>query len=382
MSAAPILIGILGYTLLTGVRPSAVRAGLMVGMATMAGVAGRAPDSLTGLMVAAVLMAGFEPRVLLDIGFQLSFTATAGLILLWPRMRRVVHGVPAWLAEPAGITLAVTIATLPVMLSVFQSVSLISPLAHVVAMPMLPPVLLVGVLLIVSAPLPLVNQLVAWLGWLPTTALAETVRISGSAPGAALSTGQMPVGVAVAMSLALLAWGLLELPEASELRQAAQRLIKSRQPLMAPLAMATIGLLTLLMVRPDGHVHVQPLAVSPGEAVFVRGPDGQTVLIARGRIDGYALTSAVAERLRLWEHDIGAVIALDEDAESRLGPLLERYPSPLQHDERYELGGGAVIDIYAGGHAALSYADGWTRLIGQPPAPADADAVQLETGVR
>ena len=49
-AAVPLLLGVLAYTILTGARPSAVRAGLMVGMTTVAGSLGRVSDSLTSLL--------------------------------------------------------------------------------------------------------------------------------------------------------------------------------------------------------------------------------------------------------------------------------------------------------------------------------------------
>ncbi|HTD78862.1 MAG TPA: ComEC/Rec2 family competence protein, partial [Chloroflexota bacterium] len=122
LGALPTLVGIAGYTLLTGAHPSAVRAGLMVGLATLASLTGRLADSLTSLLLAVTLMATMQPRVLLDVGLQLSLSATLGIVLLWPRLRRRLHRLPRCIAEPVGLTLAVTLATLPVMLSTFQVV--------------------------------------------------------------------------------------------------------------------------------------------------------------------------------------------------------------------------------------------------------------------
>ncbi|HEY3059622.1 MAG TPA: ComEC/Rec2 family competence protein [Chloroflexota bacterium] len=384
-AAAPILLGVLGYTLLTGARPSAVRAGLMVGAASLAGLVGRVPDSLTSLLLAATLMVAWEPSVLLDVGFQLSATATLGLILLWPQVRRAFNGVPHLIAEPAGVTLAVTLATLPVMLSVFQSVSLISPLAHVIGMPLLPPVLLAALLLAVSGPVPWLQQAVAWLAWLPTTLLAETVRMSGSVPAAALSTGRLPLGAAVVLGALLLGWGIWNLPDVADVRQ---RLDRARLRTIGPslpgpalvVACSTIVLSTLLVVRPDGRTHVDVLSVLPGQAVLIRGPTGRTALVARGKLDSRALTSAVAERLVLWQHGLYAAVALDELAEQQLAQVLERYPAGERvtagQDARVDLGAGAVLDVYARvplqPAAALSFGHAWVRVLGDPPAPLGA----------
>ncbi|HET6319894.1 MAG TPA: ComEC/Rec2 family competence protein [Chloroflexota bacterium] len=388
IAAAPILLGVVGYTLLTGARPSAVRAGLMVVSATLAGVLGRLADPLTSCVLAAAIMATWDPEVLFDVGFQLSFTATLGLILLWPRLRRFGRGLPHFVVEPGGITLAVTIATLPVMLVVFQSVSLISPLAHVIAMPLLPLVLLGAALLAVTplvSALPLLAQIAGWLAWLPTTALVEVVRISGSLPGAAVSTGHLPMTVGVALGLGLLAWGLWELPEFAQLRDDTRWFLRRNEHFVAGSAVAAtglIGLSILLLVRADGRLHAYPLSVAPGEAVLLRGPTGRTALVASGRVDRYALVGEVAERLALWEHGLAAVVPLDADAEARLGPMLERYPAeqllaPMT-DQRLDLAAGAVLDSYADGAASASFGHTTLTLVGQPPLLAHATAINVD----
>src|SRR5205085_10845722 len=136
------------------------------------------------------------------------------------------------------------------------------------------------------------------------------VRISGSLPGAALSTGHLPTVASVGLAGLLLAWGILELPELSTLRSKISR-IRPR-PLLAPLALGGLSLLGLWMVeitRPDGRLHVSVLPVAPGEAVLVRGPSGKTALVASGPLDRYALLGAVGERLAVWEHGLDVVAA-------------------------------------------------------------------------
>src|SRR6185295_3486122 len=100
LAAVPVLLGIAGYTLLTGAHPSAVRAGLMVGLGTLAALSGRLADPLTGVVLAATLMAAVEPRILLDVGLQLSVSAILGIVLLWPRWRSRLRRVPRLIADP------------------------------------------------------------------------------------------------------------------------------------------------------------------------------------------------------------------------------------------------------------------------------------------
>src|SRR5205085_379236 len=102
LGALTSVAAVIGYTLLTGAHPSAVRAGLMVGLAGLASLSGRVSDPLTSLLLALLVMAAVEPRILLDLGLQLSLSATLGIVLLWPRLRRPLRRWPRLIAEPVG----------------------------------------------------------------------------------------------------------------------------------------------------------------------------------------------------------------------------------------------------------------------------------------
>jgi competence protein ComEC len=395
LASVPILLGIAGYTLLTGAHPSAVRAALMVGLALLAALTGRVADPLTSLLLAVLGMGLLEPRILLDVGLQLSLSATLGIILLWPRLRRQLRGIPGWIAEPAGLTLAVTLATLPVMLSVFQSVSLVSPLAHVLAVPLLPAALASTALLAsVSSVAPLAN-VVAWLAWLPSTLLVEVIRVLGSLPGAALSTGRLPAPAAFGLAAALLAWGMWGLPEAREVRLRWARLRLPRRRYAVPAVGVCTSLLavgTLHMVGPDARLHVEPLSAGRGQAVLIRGPTGRTALVVAGRVDSALLVSQVADHLAVWEHKLSAALALDAASDAGLGPTLARYPADQRisadHDDRVDLGGGAVLDVYVTttssstepSQVTVSYGQVWLRVLGRSP-PLTSELVSDGTAV-
>src|SRR5205807_2168729 len=139
------------------------RASLMLALAHVAALSGRVADPLTSLLLAVVAMAALDPAILLNVGLQLSLSATLGIVLLWPAFRRRLRRLPRVLSEPLGLTLAVTLACLPVSLSAFQLVSLVSPLAHVLAVPLLPLVLVSAGALAMVSPWPALATPAAWL---------------------------------------------------------------------------------------------------------------------------------------------------------------------------------------------------------------------------
>ena len=134
------------YTLLSGVLPQVIRSaimGILVFTATALEVEMLGARFLT---LAALAMLIVKPLLIFDISFQLSFSATAGLMYLSEDLRKLMSRLPRWFAYPAAMTLAAQIASLPIIIWYFNQVSLSSVLANVFVMPILEFVIIGGLL--------------------------------------------------------------------------------------------------------------------------------------------------------------------------------------------------------------------------------------------
>ncbi|MFZ5982600.1 MAG: ComEC/Rec2 family competence protein [Patescibacteria group bacterium] len=166
------VLGIFLFIFLIGFPPSAVRAGIMGGLILLAMKKGRLADSENAILFSAALMLLWNPLLLrYDIGFQLSFLATLGIIQLYPIMndyliRKQKHLGP--IGEILGLTLAAQIFVLPIILFNFKSLSIISPLANLLVLPIIPLTMLLGFFMLVFSfifsPLAI---LFSWLAFLP-----------------------------------------------------------------------------------------------------------------------------------------------------------------------------------------------------------------------
>ncbi|QHT60254.1 DUF4131 domain-containing protein [Paenibacillus lycopersici] len=127
------------YVLLAGASPSVVRSGIMAMLGLAAARLHKLKDGLHLLAAAALLMLLWEPYMLGNIGFQLSFLVTAGLILgsspvrkLFPRGRR-------WWSAAAFDLLSVTVVaqaiSMPLTIYYFNGVHLLSIAANLVLVP-------------------------------------------------------------------------------------------------------------------------------------------------------------------------------------------------------------------------------------------------------
>lgn len=134
----PVLVAIALYAGLAGFSASVVRAALMGAVAVWGIYLGRPRDSSRALAAAALLMTLWHPTAVFDIGAQLSFVATAGLIWLLPVVLRPLGPLPRPLADAVGVALTAQLATLPLGLYYFGGLSPWAPVANVIIAPLVP----------------------------------------------------------------------------------------------------------------------------------------------------------------------------------------------------------------------------------------------------
>ncbi|HVS65132.1 MAG TPA: ComEC/Rec2 family competence protein [Thermoanaerobaculia bacterium] len=125
---------VVGYCLLVGERPSLLRASLMLALVWAAREAGRRPDAVNGLAAVGVALLLAEPALLGDLGFRLSFAATAGILLLSPPLRRA-WGSPTWVRSALSISVSAQLATLPITVTAFSTLPLLAPLLNLFFVP-------------------------------------------------------------------------------------------------------------------------------------------------------------------------------------------------------------------------------------------------------
>lgn len=124
-----------GYTWLAGFGVPAQRTLYMLTVAALALMSGRqvAPSRILLLALAAVLL--IDPWAVLAAGFWLSFGAVGALLFVGANLVGEARGWRAKIALWGGTQWTATLASLPVLLLVFQQFSLVSPLANAVAIP-------------------------------------------------------------------------------------------------------------------------------------------------------------------------------------------------------------------------------------------------------
>jgi len=167
------------YVFLCGAEPPLLRAAIMTSFSFGGTFFGRQKESWRGLVLAAVLLALFTPEVVFDLGFQLSFASSAGIIFLKNRLESFFSWLPAFGSFKNDLltTLAAQILTVPLLLISFGQFSPFSFLANVTLLWLISPMMLLGMILIVIGFfLPFLAPPFSWLVFLPAQFFVKGVR--------------------------------------------------------------------------------------------------------------------------------------------------------------------------------------------------------------
>jgi competence protein ComEC len=264
------------YAGIAGPLPSLLRAALHECLMAAAALRGRALDPLQSLALSALGLLACAPGWAVDLGFQLSFAATLGLVTFGPWLGERAGRWRPWCA-PFIPTLGAQATALPLLLARFHAVSWVGTLSNLVAVP-------VSGLLLVTAWLGALTEAVVpgmghpWYsaGELLAAALRWTTVAAARAPGALVAAGaERGVPWCAALGVALLAL-VLPRPRTLEGRQ--------RPDLPVREATKTMGA-TLLGAALVCVLTVRPLAPPPGRAWLVALDVGQgdALALAFGR---------------------------------------------------------------------------------------------------
>lgn len=203
------IFGILFYAIVAGFEPSIVRAAIMSVIAFSASLLGRQSVSVFALCLTGWGMLFVSPGLYADIGFQLSFLATLGILLIKPLLPL---GKKNLLTEDLGTTLAAQIATLPFLLTVFGRYGLLSILVNALVLWMIPVLMLLGasgfLLSFLFVPL---GQAVIFLA-LPFLLLFEKIIVFFGSIGWTLTIGPVPLVVSIGYYLLLLSYSYFKRP--------------------------------------------------------------------------------------------------------------------------------------------------------------------------
>lgn len=197
-------IGIVLFAIMVGLGATVVRASVMALIAIIARHLGRPSDALRALFVAGFLMLLWNPLTLIrDPSFQLSFSATLGLILYSPFVYNFVSEKIPVVTEKLGLreilssTFAVQLFVLPLLTKMSGVVSIISFIVNLIVLPLVPFAMFFGFLTGLLGFIPLLGVPLSWIAGIVafvfTKIIITVTEIGAGVPFAVLKTGTLPL---------------------------------------------------------------------------------------------------------------------------------------------------------------------------------------------
>lgn len=200
---ARLLVGLSGvwvFALVVGFSATVTRAAIMASILLLVRFGGFTHHALRALVLAGVVMVLINPAVLLyDIGFQLSFLATAALLLVAPWVTTLVSWWPTWLGREFLVaTVATQLVVTPLLLYHMGAVSVVAVLVNILILPVVPLAMLGSAAVIgVSALLPVAAVVPAWpTYWLLWYIIALATTFA-AVPGATVTVPAFGIGALV-----------------------------------------------------------------------------------------------------------------------------------------------------------------------------------------
>lgn len=307
------------YAFMTGLRPSVIRATVMAVSLLIGWMLERETDPLNILGFAGLLILLFNPQSLFDVGFQLSFAATASILYLYPKLHPLLFG---WLgkrrhfwsryvASPFTVSVSAQLGVIPLLAYYFFTIPVVPVLANLIIVPLVGAAISLG---FASSLAGLASQGLAGLfsasNWLVLSSTLKVVAFLDSLPFASFRMGRPPL-VSVFLYYLLLI-GLANWKSS----------VRARKLVIFSLL---IGLNAFVWTGAVGHRNLAAtfLDVGRGESCVLRFPNRKTLLIDGGsRRRGFDAGKDVVAPF-LWSHGIKRIdlLVLSNPYNDHLGGL-------------------------------------------------------------
>ena len=259
--------------LITGMGYSVIRAGIMLLIMNFSILFGRGRNSVNSLMIAAAVIIFSNPYAVFDVGFELSFFATLGIVLFSSKICGFIEPYLKikWLCGSISVTLSAQIFTLPLLVIYYGNIGIYSVLANILIVPIFTVLLLVSVIFcfVSLAPLP-EFVLTVFRGniYIFTKLSYISARFISRLPFASIPVTD--VGFIVMLIFAASIWGLYKIYKNGEYKRICVSLM----------LLCVFG---IFFVNYDGRdLKVNFIDVGQGACAHIKTPGGENVLIDCG----------------------------------------------------------------------------------------------------
>lgn len=175
------------YALITGLAPPVLRASLMFTLIILGKATQHQSNSINTLAAAAFILLIMNPRLIFNVGFQLSFSAVAGILAFQPTLRTIWSPTNPFIKygwDLITVSLAAQVFTAPIAVSYFHQFPDYFLISNLLAIPLSGMIIYTGLLLLFTSFIPLVGSFFTSLLSFELRLLNSSVSYIEQLPGA------------------------------------------------------------------------------------------------------------------------------------------------------------------------------------------------------
>lgn len=165
------------YVLFTGASISTIRAYLMIICMSAASPLRRNYNPIAGLSLAGVIILILKPYGVFEVGFELSFLATLGIILFNKKINKKLYKLPKYLREGLALTLSAQILSFPVLVGTFKEFSFNFIIGNIILSPIISGIVLIGNLLVIAWWIPFLFNYLCFITYYATLLMDKIIFI-------------------------------------------------------------------------------------------------------------------------------------------------------------------------------------------------------------
>lgn len=175
------------YAILTGLSPAVLRAAMMMTFIAIGTCLDRESQIYNTILLSAFFLLLFNPNLLFDIGFQLSYVAVISIVFFQPKISKLIyvkHKPLKWLWDLTAVSIAAQIGTFPFILYYFHQFPNYFLLTNYVAIPISTVIIYLAIALLFLSKIPVISTVIAfllkWSLWLMNWLIAAIQNLPGS----------------------------------------------------------------------------------------------------------------------------------------------------------------------------------------------------------
>lgn len=261
------------FTIVTGSSASVIRAVIMSLVIIYGKLINRQSDVLTSMAFSAFLILLYNPIILYDVGFQLSYAATLAIVLFYSKIKSFFERLPKFLCETIAVSICAQIGVVPILALYFNKISLISIFSNILAVPLSGLIMTLGILMVLLGQIHIIfAQMFAGLNHILLSILLYIVEKSVSIPFSTITIPTPSIILISAYYLMVIGVTLY------------WNIIKESINFKLTMKIVSIAIFTIVLVKIliPKTMEVSFIDVGQGDSTFITTPQNRNILIDCG----------------------------------------------------------------------------------------------------